>query len=740
MKIILFSLYFLISACLLNAQIVINEVMYAHTTTTEKEWFEIYNKDTSSINLSGLAWKDATSTIHTVVAVANNIYINPQQYAIVCQDSVALKLYHPGISGKIFQTSWSALNDTGDDIILIKNGGQRYDSLHYLPSWGGSTDGYSLERINPNGSTNNQSNWGTSTDAMKSTPNRQNSITPKLYDLQLKSFLISPSFPKAGDSLNFSFNIFNKGLNSANNFILNIYRDQNLDSIPQTGEIIYSKNFNTNIINPNDSLIFRYVIQNIDSGFKQYIGKIIYSQDNDTLNNVLVNSINVGSITASTGLIINEIMYAPQSPEPEWIELYNNSNLPVDIKNWKISDSSAQTNPVTITSSTRLINSKDYLVIAKSNSILLVHSRIDTSKIIYLSSLPTFNNDGDAVIIFNNVNARIDQVFYKPGWGGSSKNSLERISPDRLSNDSTNWATSLDCEYSSPTRQNSIINFTAYLKNDLVINEIMYDPLTGNSEWLELYNPTFKYLNLIGWKINISSNIFNLFDTCNIIIKPNEYIVFAADTTIYKRFPDLKRVDSSRRIIFNKSLSLNNEGALIRIIDAVNNVIDSVNYNPKWHNNNIPDTKGYSLEKINPLLGSNDRSNWCSCTSPNGGTPGSKNSIYTQNQITSSNLSVSPNPFSPDGDGFEDFTIIKYKIISKIAQLRVKVFDVKGRLVRTLLNNQISGSEGQIIFDGKNDSGEKLRIGIYILFLEAIDDRGGTVEQVKTTVVVAAKL
>ena len=77
MKIILFSFYFLISACLLNAQIVINEVMYAHTTTTEKEWFEIYNKDTSSINLSGLAWKDATSTIHTVVAVANNIYINP---------------------------------------------------------------------------------------------------------------------------------------------------------------------------------------------------------------------------------------------------------------------------------------------------------------------------------------------------------------------------------------------------------------------------------------------------------------------------------------------------------------------------------------------------------------------------------------------------------------------------------------------------------------------------------------
>ena len=75
-----------------------------------------------------------------------------------------------------------------------------------------------------------------------------------------------------------------------------------------------------------------------------------------------------------------------------------------------------------------------------------------------------------------------------------------------------------------------------------------------------------------------------------------------------------------------------------------------------------------------------------------------------------------------------------------MAQLRVKVYDVKGRMVRTLLNNRLSGSEGHIIFDGKNDSGEKLRIGIYILFIEAINDIGGTVEQTKTTVVIAAKL
>jgi hypothetical protein len=60
--------------------------------------------------------------------------------------------------------------------------------------------------------------------------------------------------------------------------------------------------------------------------------------------------------------------------------------------------------------------------------------------------------------------------------------------------------------------------------------------------------------------------------------------------------------------------------------------------------------------------------------------------------------------------------------------------------VKSLLNNQLSGSEAQIIFDGKDDSGTKLRVGIYVVLLEAVDDRGGTIEQTKATFVVAAKL
>jgi len=47
-----------------------------------------------------------------------------------------------------------------------------------------------------------------------------------------------------------------------------------------------------------------------------------------------------------------------------------------------------------------------------------------------------------------------------------------------------------------------------------------------------------------------------------------------------------------------------------------------------------------------------------------------------------------------------------------------------------LLNNQPGGSSGSVIFDGRDDSCESLRIGIYIIFLEAINEGSGGVDEI----------
>ena len=59
---------------------------------------------------------------------------------------------------------------------------------------------------------------------------------------------------------------------------------------------------------------------------------------------------------------------------------------------------------------------------------------------------------------------------------------------------------------------------------------------------------------------------------------------------------------------------------------------------------------------------------------------------------------------------------------------------------RSAANNQPSGSSGSVIFDGLSDDGGALRIGIYIIFLVAINEGSGVVENMKTVVVVARKL
>ena len=176
------------------------------------------------------------------------------------------------------------------------------------------------------------------------------------------------------------------------------------------------------------------------------------------------------------------------------------------------------------------------------------------------------------------------------------------------------------------------------------------------------------------------------------------------------------------------------------LLDLWGNIIDSVLYDPDWHNRNIFTTKNKSLEKINCDVSSNRSSNWSTSVNEAGGTPGSVNSINLESIEMEKRISISPNPFSPDNDGYEDHTIISYTLTQPTAQMRMKVFDSKGRLVREILNNQPSGSIGSIIFDGLNDNGLPLKIGIYIIFIEALNSSSGVVDVLKDVVVVARKL
>ncbi len=108
-----------------------------------------------------------------------------------------------------------------------------------------------------------------------------------------------------------------------------------------------------------------------------------------------------------------------------------------------------------------------------------------------------------------------------------------------------------------------------------------------------------------------------------------------------------------------------------------------------------------------------------------------------------------PNPFTPNGDGRNDETKIEFflgnigepgsLIGNQVRKLTIHIFDLNGRMIKELLNSETSAaayiSDNGVVWDGRDDNGEKVRPGVYLYQIHIDSDNGG--ETVTKTVVVA---
>ncbi|TFH02797.1 MAG: hypothetical protein E4H13_00855 [Calditrichales bacterium] len=116
------------------------------------------------------------------------------------------------------------------------------------------------------------------------------------------------------------------------------------------------------------------------------------------------------------------------------------------------------------------------------------------------------------------------------------------------------------------------------------------------------------------------------------------------------------------------------------------------------------------------------------------------NSIFSEITSAAPYLRAAPDPFSPDGDGIDDVTIISGEITLNNARINAHIFDINGRLIQTLRDNRFNGNQINLVWDGKDSDGRLARIGIYLVFVQALNDRDGILKEMKTTVVLAQKL
>ena len=298
-----------------------------------------------------------------------------------------------------------------------------------------------------------------------------------------------------------------------------------------------------------------------------------------------------------------------------------------------------------------------------------------------------------------------------------------------------------------PANNSRLLTMHVAARTGLVmISEIMFAPLSGNTEYVEFVNTSISNVDLCEWTVETGQSSPREDNAVKLsresrVLHGGEYFVVAADSSLFSQFPTFRLREPRLTVILSpKSLGLNNDGDVIAVRDAGGVLIDSVAYASSWHSPTIEDFKGRALEKIFLTGLSNDRRNWGTCVLATGGTPGEPNSIRANAVSAGSMLACTPNPFSPDGDGRDDRTMIHFEVPLQASAISIKVYDVKGRLIRRLANLEAAGPTGDIVWDGYDDEGRKARIGIYILFLEAMDDRQGILASAKGVVVLAGML
>jgi hypothetical protein len=275
------------------------------------------------------------------------------------------------------------------------------------------------------------------------------------------------------------------------------------------------------------------------------------------------------------------------------------------------------------------------------------------------------------------------------------------------------------------------------MAGDVVINEVLYDPLGSGSDFVELYNRSQKVVSLAGLQLENGSASVKLITADAYLLLPGQYVAIATDVAnVLTNYP----LGHADRMLESALPTYNNGSGTVVFLGQTGDTLDLFNYDDALQFALLKSVDGVSLERVDPNRPTSDNSNWHSAAEDVGyATPGYQNSQYAPTPSANGSISIEPAIFSPDNDGYQDLLTIAYQFDEPGFVGTMKVFDIAGREVRTLMNNELLGTSGAVSWDGIMESSDLARIGPYIIYLEAYD-LAGNVEKFRKSVVLAHRL
>jgi len=465
---------------------------------------------------------------------------------------------------------------------------------------------------------------------------------------------------------------------------------------------------------------------------------------------VLANSGQTLTLFSPTGDVISSISYSdtwyqdPTKNAGGWsLEMINPTNPCLGSENWRASVSELGGTP------------------GKRNSVLEISldterpriSRVvvlgeDSIRVFFSKSITqaSSNNPNDYGID-NGIGSPVEVINYPPDFRSVKLLLANPIQQDIIYRIAVN-STLLDCA-GNPFNTEITGRFAFpkdVLPNDIVINELLSNPPDGGDDFVEIYNRSNKVLDLkeMGLRsYRVSDNSIagdQSISPEGFLIFPGEYLCLSINTQAIKNSYFTTNPDGFVQMAGFPSLNNDDMRCVLRKLSD-GSAIDSMVYDNTFQFALLSNTKGISLERINFDRPTLDKTNWTSAAESVGfATPAYRNSQFSSNPESQVGaITLQPESFSPDNDGFDDNLNISYEFEGPGFTGGIIIFDSRGRLIRNLVRSQMLGTSGTYAWNGLKDNGDKAPTGIYIVYLDAFS-ADGRISKLKKTCVLATRL
>ncbi len=263
------------------------------------------------------------------------------------------------------------------------------------------------------------------------------------------------------------------------------------------------------------------------------------------------------------------------------------------------------------------------------------------------------------------------------------------------------------------------------LPGEIVINEVLFNPLTGGSDFVELRNNSselkdisqlfFFDLDSSGMKNHWQAAVPN-FQT----IAPGKCIALNEDPAFLKEqyFPSHEAI-----LTYSDAIpSLPNDSGFIGIANRQGQVIDEFHYSEDMHALLLPEPDGCSIERIDPYQATDLFRNWTSASSHvNYATPGYENSQY-RSAVFDDGLLITPKSLDLRYGLHSTQINIRHDLGN--VSMHVFVFNEQGMVVKRIADGLLTGNESSWYWDGSTETGLPAPTGTYLITAHCLSVNG----------------